>query len=105
MEQILNSDPTLSACFHSFQLRVFEDAQLTSHLQIHLERGKGDAAPLPDEEELFETVFAGLLRVNQDFREVSRIFQRSQVKVIVHEHETGPFAGRDIRIKNNYIAQ
>jgi phenylacetate-CoA ligase len=33
------------------------------------------------------------------------MFERSQVRVIVHDHETGPFAGRDIRIKNNYIAQ
>ena len=52
-----------------------------------------------------ELVFAGLMRVNQDFREVTRMFERSQVRVIVHDHETGPFAGRDIRIKNNYIAQ
>ena len=52
-----------------------------------------------------ELVFAGLMRVNQDFREVTRMFERSQVRVIVHDHGTGPFAGRDIRIKNNYIAQ
>jgi len=61
--------------------------------------------PLPAEEPLLELVFAGLMRVNQDFREVTRMFERSQVRVIVHDHGTGPFAGRDIRIKNNYIAQ
>ena len=58
----------------------------------------------PEDEEPFALVFAGLVRVNQDFREVTRMFQPSQVKVTVHEFETGPFAGRDIRIKNNYIA-
>jgi phenylacetate-CoA ligase len=42
--------------------------------------------------------------VNQDFREVSKLFERSQVHVKVHPHGTGPFAGRDIRIKNRYIA-
>jgi len=103
MEQILNSDPVLSAAIHSFQLRGVEDERLTSHLQIHLERRKGNAVALPEEEALLETVFAGLMRVNQDFREVTRMFQRSQVRVILHDHETGPFAGRDIRIKNNYI--
>jgi phenylacetate-CoA ligase len=105
MEQIINSDPILAAGVHSFQLRGLEDETLTSHLQIHLEKCKGNAIALPAEEQLFEAVFAGLMRVNQDFREVTRMFQRSQVTVIVHDHETGPFSGRDIRIKNNYIAQ
>ena len=105
MEQIISSDPVLAAAIHSFQLRSVEDAQLTRHLEIHLERRKGNAVGLPAEEPLLELVFAGLMRVNQDFREVTRMFERSQVRVIVHDHETGPFAGRDIRIKNNYIAQ
>ena len=101
----VDGDPVLAAAIHSFQLRSVEDAQLTRHLEIHLERRKGNAVGLPAEEPLLELVFAGLMRVNQDFREVTRMFERSQVRVIVHDHETGPFAGRDIRIKNNYIAQ
>jgi phenylacetate-CoA ligase len=104
MEQIINSEPQLAAAIHSFQLRGREDERLTSHLEIHFERRRGAAIELPDPDRLFEIVFAGLMRVNQDFREVTRMFNRSQVSVIVHDHETGPFAGRDIRIKNNYIA-
>jgi phenylacetate-CoA ligase len=49
-------------------------------------------------------IFSGLLRVNQDFREVTKMFDRSQVQVFLHEYEKGPFAGRDVRIKNKYIA-
>jgi phenylacetate-CoA ligase len=45
-----------------------------------------------------------LIRVNQDFREVSKMFDSSQVEVFLYEYETGPFTGRDIRIKNKYIA-
>lgn len=105
MEQIINGDPTLAAGIHSFQLQVREDEQLTSHLFVHLERRKGTPAPLPPEEQLTQLVFEGLVRVNQDFREVTRMFARSQVKTVLHDFEAGPFAGRDIRIKNNYIAQ
>ena len=48
--------------------------------------------------------FDALTRVNQDFREVSKLFDRRQVHVQVHARDSGPFAGRDIRIKNKYIA-
>jgi phenylacetate-CoA ligase len=104
MEQIINSHPVLSAGINSFQLRAREDENLLSHLEIHLERKKGNAAPLPPQAEMSELVFARLVAVNQDFREVTRMFQPNQVQVILHDFETGPFAGRDIRIKNKYIA-
>jgi phenylacetate-CoA ligase len=104
LEQIINGDSLLAACVNSFQLRRVEDDRLNSHLEIHLEKKKDRVATLPPQEELFSLVFAGLIRVNQDFREVTRMFHPDQVTVVVHEFETGPFAGRDIRIKNNYIA-
>ena len=45
-----------------------------------------------------------MIRVNQDFREVTKMFDRSQIQIFLYEYETGPFAGRDVRIKNKYIA-
>jgi phenylacetate-CoA ligase len=104
LEQIISGDPVLAAAIHSFQLRAREDEQLTSRLEIHLERKRGAGGALPPEEELTAMVYAGLMRINQDFREVTRMFDRGQVRAILHEFETGPFAGRDIRIKNAYIA-
>ena len=50
-------------------------------------------------------MFDGLCRVNQDFREVTKMFDRSCVEIEIHEFETGPFKERDIRIKNKYVAQ
>jgi hypothetical protein len=38
-------------------------------------------------------IFSGLIRVNQDFREVTKMFDPSQVQVLLYEHEKGPFAG------------
>jgi phenylacetate-CoA ligase len=103
IEQILSSESALMASFGTFQLAVTEDEHLTSHLTIHLE-GTGTELPPPLADSLQDLFFDGLVRVNQDFREVSKLFDRRQVHVQVHPRDTGPFAGRDIRIKNRYIA-
>jgi phenylacetate-CoA ligase len=103
IEQILSSDPALMSSFSTFQLAVSEDEHLTSHLTIHLEE-TGNAISPATNNSLDDLFFDGLTRVNQDFREVSKLFHRSQVHIQVHARDTGPFAGRDIRIKNKYIA-
>ena len=59
----------------------------------------------PAAEQLHQTMFEGLCRVNQDFREVTKMFDRSCVELEIYEFETGPFKGRDIRVKNKYVAQ
>jgi phenylacetate-CoA ligase len=103
IEQILSSQAALMASFGTFQLAVTEDEHLTSHLTIHLE-ATGTELPPALADSLQDLFFDGLVRVNQDFREVSKLFDRRQVSVQVHPRDTGPFAGRDIRIKNRYIA-
>jgi len=102
IEQILSSEAALMSSFRNFQLAVAEDEHLTSHLTIHLEETGGAGSPVADS--LDEFFFDALARVNQDFREVSKIFDRRQVHVQVHGRDSGPFAGRDIRVKNKYIA-
>lgn len=95
----------LARKIHSFQLKAIEDEELKSKLQVHLELSKSRGAGLITEiEDLQETIFSGLIRVNQDFREVTRMFDRSQVQVFLYEYEKGPFAGRGVRTKNKYIA-
>jgi len=103
IEQILSSEAVLMASFASFQLAVTEDEHLTSHLTIHLEQ-TGSEVSTEVADGLDGLFFDALTRVNQDFREVSRLFDRRQLHVRMHARETGPFAGRDIRIKNRYIA-
>ncbi|CAE6858100.1 hypothetical protein R75461_07831 [Paraburkholderia nemoris] len=104
IEQILSATPALQSAISTFQLATAEDEHLTSLLDIHLERALG-LNPTPiDETGLHADIFDGLKRVNQDFREVSRLFDPAQVRIHLHDHDTGPFQGRDIRIKNKYIA-
>jgi phenylacetate-CoA ligase len=50
-------------------------------------------------------MFEGLCRLNQDFREVTKMFDPSCVEIEIYEFETGPFKERDIRVKNKYVAQ
>ncbi len=103
IEEIINTHPELAGKINSFQIKSVEDADLKRSLEIHLEKIRSETKQLPEAEKLHEIVFEELCRVNQDFREVTKMFDKSCVKIILHEFETGVFAGRDIRIKNKYI--
>jgi phenylacetate-CoA ligase len=104
LEEIVHVHPVFVGKINTFRLENLEDSELKRTLMIHLERNKVAGADLPDGEELREVLFTELCRVNQDFREVTKMFDQSCIKLELHDYETGPFAGRDIRIKNKYIA-
>jgi phenylacetate-CoA ligase len=103
LEEIISTHPKLVGKINSFQLQSIEDESLKRTLVIHLENIKNNKNDLPDIEELTEIIFSELCRVNQDFREVTRMFDKSCVKINLHEFEKGVFEGRDIRVKNKYI--
>ncbi len=103
LEAIINTHVELVGKINSFQLISREDEELQRTLVIHFEKSRLPKGDLPTAEELHEIVFAELRRVNQDFREVTRMFDKSRVLIILHDYETGVFAGKDIRIKNKYI--
>jgi len=103
IETIVTSDPQLSGKINSFQIESIEDEQLGRTLRIHLEKVKDFRGDLPDSSRLHEIIFDGLCRVNQDFREVTKMFKRSNVMVVLHEFESDNFSERDIRIKNKYV--
>lgn len=103
LEEIVNTSPELIGRINSFQIKSEETADLKRILKIHLEKAKNPKGELPNAEMLHEIIFNELCRVNQDFREVARMFDRSQVEVLLHDFETEMFAGRDIRIKNKYV--
>jgi phenylacetate-CoA ligase len=102
LNDIVNAHPLLVKQINSFQISSYEDEQINRRLRIHLETVKDFSGTLP--EGLRDFFFEGLCNCNQDFREVTRMFDRDCIEIEVHAFETGPFAGRDIRIKNRYIA-
>jgi phenylacetate-CoA ligase len=103
LEEIINAHPVLVNQINSFQLSSYEDEHINRRLKIYLEKVKEPDEDLPSAEELRDIIFDGLCRCNQDFREVTKMFDRSCVHAEVHDFETGPFSGRDIRVKNRYI--
>ena len=105
LEQIINSDPDLARQLNSFQISSYEDESINRRLKICLETVRDPAGVPMSVNELHQKMFDGLCRVNQDFREVTKMFDRACVEIEIYEFEQGPFSGRDIRIKNRYVAQ
>lgn len=103
VEEVINSNPSLLRNVNSFQLVSYEDERVNRRLKVHLETVRATDAELPNEAELRDIIFDGLCRCNQDFREVTRMFERDCVEVELHAFGEGPFAGRDVRVKNKYI--
>ena len=104
VEEIINAHPALLKEVNSYQLTSYEDEHVNRRLKLRLELCEGLGALSIPEAELRDIFFDGLCRSNQDFREVTRMFERECVEIEVHPFETGPFAGRDIRIKNKYVS-
>ena len=103
IEEIINSDPLLSRHINCFQIVSYEDDAVNKRLKIRLETAGGVDDNFMAKEELHKTIFEGLCHVNQDFREVTKMFDPSCVEIELFQFGTGPFAERDIRIKNKYI--
>jgi len=105
LEELINADPNLVRQINSFQIASYEDEAINRRLKICLETVKNLPSPLAPAEQLHQLIFDGLCRVNQDFREVTKMFDRSCLEIAIYDFETGPFKERDIRIKNKYVAQ
>jgi phenylacetate-CoA ligase len=105
VEEVIHAHPLLAREVHSFQLTSYEDERMNRRLKVRLETVKGASGDFPPQEELRDIFFDGLCRFNQDFREVTRMFTRDCVETEVHAFESGPFSGRDIRVKNKYVSE
>ena len=121
VEAILNGTPAIEGRFSSFRLSVQEDESLDRRLVIRLERapyvpagsssGTASSASAEDgprdtsgaDETLTGLFYSRLRDVNQDFREVSKLFGPEAIEVAVLDHGDGPFATRDRRVKERYV--
>ena len=102
LERVINDHPDLVQQVQSFRLQSIEDAELDRHLLISLETVGSTESMRHSPETVHSSIYQGLLAVNQDFREVSRMFSPDRVQVESYPFQTGPFANTDVRLKNNY---
>jgi hypothetical protein len=85
-------------------LKNEEDEQFDRRLHLHLERSEASTETF-DVDSLCNQFYRGLANVNQDFREITKMITPGHLRITLHDFGTGPFAARDIRIKNRYIAE
>ena len=112
LETILHETAALKDAYSSFQLQVVEDESLAKKLVIRLERapredvgagGSGVGSEGGVEGGLGQLLYDRLRDVNQDFREVSRLFGSDAIEVQAFDNGTGPFGTRDRRVKERYV--
>jgi len=103
MDSILHENIELSDKFYSFQLAVKENDDLEKNLIINLEL-KPDCQNLTNADLLKGFLFEKLKLINQDFREVSKMFGPDKLIVNIFAYQTGPFKDRNINVKQKYIA-
>jgi phenylacetate-CoA ligase len=101
LDHIIHQDTRLAKHLNSFQIQNVEDAQFNRLLHLHLEQAEGSTETLGD---LHGVFYEGLARVNQDFREITKMITPQQVRVTLYPYGTGPFASRDIRVKSRYVS-
>jgi len=111
LDTILHETPEIEGMFSSFQLSVRETEDLEKLLVIRLERApegvEGDAPRYQSASsggaDLGRLLYERLKEVNQDFREVSKLFRPEAIEVEVHDNGKGPFEARDRRVKEQYV--
>lgn len=101
LDQIIHQDPRLARHLNSFQIQNVEDEHFNRLLHLHVEQAEGSTEELGD---LHDVFYDGLARVNQDFREITKMITRDHVRVTLYPYGKGPFEIRDIRVKSRYIA-
>ncbi len=104
VEAALASDVELANIVNSFQMTRIDDSDGNPHLVVHLECLAGVLLP-SDPTQLRARLYESLRRVNQDFREVTKMFGPEKLLVDVSPYGQGIFADRDIRVKYQYIAK
>lgn len=103
VEAALACDLDLAHIVNSFQMSRIDDAAGNPQLVVHLECLSG--VPMPsDAADLRDRLYENLRRVNQDFREVTKMFGPEKLLVDISPFGHGIFADRDIRVKYQYIA-
>lgn len=104
IDEVLGREPGWLDAFNSYRLRIEERGEaLRPTLVITLEQSES-AAPLEEDDATLAHRFLSRLKtLNPDFYEASRLFEPDQLVIERCAYATGPFANRDVRLKNHYI--
>ena len=108
VEYGLYRDERLAALIESFRLSLHEQEDLESRPIVNVQLRAG--ADVRDREAMVEALKAGLIEhlstTSRDFAESLREDPAAaDVRLVLHDHGTGPFAGEPRAVKNTYVVR
>jgi phenylacetate-CoA ligase len=104
ISEIIQGRKDLNHQIHSFQLAYHENSRIDARLKITLELMPDLPIDRLSIDLLRDCFWQGLANRNQDFREVTKMFDRRSIEIELQAYGTGVFSDRDPRIKHAYIA-
>jgi phenylacetate-CoA ligase len=102
--EIVQNHPILCQQINSFQLSCYDDRQINRRLKITLELTTEKIPNSVSVEWVRDFFWQALSQCNQDFREVTKMFDQTAIEIELQPHGTGLFRDRDSRTKHQYIA-
>jgi phenylacetate-CoA ligase len=107
VEYGLYRDEALAAAIESFCLELEESPALESRPVVHVQLREGSKLdPQDATERLRRGLVEYLASANHDFAESLREDPTAaEIRLVLHEHGTGPFAGMSAKIKNVYVVR
>jgi phenylacetate-CoA ligase len=104
ISEIIQGQPELKQQIHSFQLSCSENDKVDARLKITLELLPDLSLDRLSVESLRDFFWQKLAQSNQDFREVTKMFDRQSIEIELNSYRTGVFGNRDERTKHQYVA-
>jgi phenylacetate-CoA ligase len=107
VEYGLYRDEALAGAIESFCLELEESPELESRPVVHVQLREGAQVDRQEaKERLRRGVVEYLASANHDFAESLREDpSAAEIRLVLHEHGTGPFAGMAAKIKNVYVVR
>lgn len=103
--EVLYAIPALAPSLNTFRLLAYEDERSNKKMEIAAELVEGADLPA-DAEAIGAQTFAALARINGDFYNALNHTAPDDNRPLftVHAFNTGPFAGGQRKLKNEYVA-
>jgi phenylacetate-CoA ligase len=105
VREVIYAVEALAPIVNTFRLLSYEDAQANKRMEIAAELVEGAAVPA-NADAIAEEVFERLAKINGDFLNAWKHTAPpdNMPKLTLHPFETGPFAGGQRKLKNEYVA-
>jgi phenylacetate-CoA ligase len=110
VEYGLYRDEGIAPLIESFRLELREESDLESRPVVHVQLRQTAAFDAGERERIATTLVSGLVEhlqsASRDFAEAVREDPAAaELRVLLHDHGTGPFAGGSQKIKNVYVVK